>query len=129
MGREMLAIAIKNSMILALVIMIAHFLLKSSGEDRMFTTPPAGPTADLPSQPRKEEREVVAAASADDLYSYVYGEPEGSVTSEVSSAMGTSMMQAPPSPVPMSTPMTSKTQDNDMLAGYEASLSDQWCVL
>lgn len=126
----MLAMAIKNSMILALVIMIAHFLLKSTGEDRMYISEKN--TLPLNISP-SEDRDVVAAASADDLYSYVYGAPESSVTSDISMAMATSMPLTPsplPSPaVPCPPPTPASVPPSGMLMGYEANLAEQWCML
>lgn len=109
----MLAIAIKNTVLLALVILISHFLLKGSIEDRMPTLQAQDVSSTLPSS---SVIPLDAKGHVDDLYSYVYGERQTDI-SEILPAF-----KPKPKPVTYS---TAAAPDTGMLIGYE-SASEQW---
>lgn len=128
---DMLSIAIKNSVILALVILIAHFLLKTSSDDRVAVVDT--PRDTHPSINRHEgawymsnqDRREIAKENEDeseknkeesergDLYSYVYGNSVPTAESQT---------------VPIPTPSCAGNSAGG-IQGYESGLSDQWCLI
>lgn len=144
----MLSIAIKNSVILALVILIAHFLLKNNAEDQE-TRPVATSriTSDAARQPQVKEHRPDdyniegRKKHGEDLYSYVYGQGSQVGESPVSLAskpktISPPVVQFSPPPPPMALPpiMASSSPSQQglegeiggMLLGYEAGTNDQW---
>lgn len=135
----MLSIAIKNSVILALFILIAHFLLKNSAEDgppmhdiprgRPLMSPSISKLDPMPPTPLERRAQVTGGGpkslvmQGDDLYSYVYG--PGPCTSPATCTT----MAAPPESVALTTPpvpaLGLNEQIGGILAGYEGS-SEQW---
>lgn len=124
---RMLSIAIKNSILLALVILISHFLLKGhSTEDSPHRDHEARDVrSNLPTSVKSihdhddgrkvNAPNVVAGFDTDDLYSYVYGDKAAS--QHDSKLFTTTHLD------------TSKTKACDgMLVGYE-SASDHWAEL
>lgn len=143
----MLSIAIKNSVILALVILIAHFLLKNSSEDSQGTLATlksngsmgqraetnAAETDLLPSggDGRDRDRGDVQGhdGNGDDLYSYVYGAGAGA-------GAGISSVITPHHPHPTTVPPPqahAKAHPLDegcgLLMAYEAGSTDQWSMI
>lgn len=124
-----LSIAIKNSIILALVILIAHFLLKSpkDGDDSGAASP-----LNL-ERPTSKKNETATESEAetpkgDDLYSYVYGgRKQGGA------------LEAAPGPTPGAchaatsgdaVPQSPLDQGCGNLMAYEgAGALDSWCML
>lgn len=121
---DMLSIAIKNSVILALVILIAHFLLKTSSEDKVVSMEPPlnqAPTAPTDSGAGAGHTDVWLSdkndtSKGDDLYSYVYG---SSAPVPITDAIR----------VPIPTSLSAGDNTSGLIQGYESGLSDQWCLI
>lgn len=116
-----LSIAIKNSIILALVILIAHFLLKTPKDDEENVpsrVPPPSLHAKVDESPVKGE----------DLYSYVYGgRKQGGEL-----AAGPSPPPAPCHAVTSAEAVPQSPLDRgcgDLMAYEGGGTSDQWCML
>lgn len=137
----MISVAIKNSLILALVILIAHFLLKNTGDERQHesNTPTPESRRTVASNPESPPPDAVfqdASSRTEDLFSYVYGpsdgatahsdpplpQPSSSATLDPSTAPST----APSKPTPVS---ASASASDEGVTGYEGGLSDQWCMV
>lgn len=132
----MLSIAIKNSMILALVILIAHFLLKNSGDDRLFATQrkDASTTASQVSLSSGVASDAPhnsdAPTRSDDLYSYVYGASSDDAIGSIAIPTPTNIPEsAPPQTTPSQAALPAPLQNDGMLTGYDGGLSDQWCMI
>lgn len=124
----MLAIAIKNSLILALVILIAHFLLKNSGDEKMMmgsmsTTNPA-----IEMEMEMDISPTQSCKKKDDLYSYVYGgmSDEPSLNTATPLALPISAPVSETSPT--SDPLIESCADGEVIP-YDGGLSEQWCML
>lgn len=135
----MLSIAIKNSVILALVILIAHFLLKNSAEDQESQRPSPVPSNGSPDPPRAavstssqgnlgsdrvtRDSPKSPVMHGDDLYSYVYGQGQGAGQASMSlpkpAATSTPKLADPP------TVLSLNEQIGGILVGYEGS-GEQW---
>lgn len=141
----MLSIAIKNSVILALVILIAHFLLKNSAEERSerplnFATPVSVPSdtgsGRVGTERRREPTSSVIGMQKEDLYSYVYGEgqepgrgatpssPPRHPSSAAALLSTTRSGLGIPKPPPASLGMQESI--GGILVGYEGNAGEQW---
>lgn len=129
---QMLSIAIKNSMILALVILIAHFLLKSSTEEAQAQAQAhdhdhAQSRANVQVQVQALAQvpntfvNAIPSDSGDDLYSYVYGPASLSQTQTTQTQTQTQAnLQAQVAPL---------DQGCGSLMAYEGGVSDHWSMV
>lgn len=131
----MLSIAIKNSVLLALVILIAHFLLKNSAQEQL-VLPREGSNqiskvlltpkdSGQLSRSTNVDQVTKGAMRGDDLYSYVYGQTLESAPKESSGFKppAPAVVQAPSKP--STTALGMNEAIGGILVGYEGS-GDQW---
>lgn len=136
---RMLSIAIKNSMILALVILIAHFLLKSSMEEAQAQSHSLRADslhaqslyaqslpADSLSLDRASKEHAPGGDSGDDLYSYVYGPASLSQSQTNTQAPAQARIQHPEARLEAH---ASLDQGCGSLMAYDGGVSDHWSMV